>query len=272
MELFMSLPESSPSTKEVILLTGGAQRVGLHCALALQQAGFQLIITYRTEHPAVAQLRQAGVICFMADLTSLPAIAKLVADIAALTPTLRAVIHNASAWQKDLLRPVTSNEALNTDPAALLQQLQADAAVFDAMQQIHGRAPYLLNRALLPLLQAQTHAGGQADIIHLTDFVASVGSEKHQAYAASKAALENLTLSLARQLAPAIKVNAIAPALLMFNLGDSAEYQQQALAKSLLGVAPGPQEVLSTLWYLLQSQYITGRVLALDGGRQLRLP
>lgn len=258
--------------RDVILLTGGAQRVGLYCAQALQQAGYQLIICYRTEHPAVAQLRQAGVICFAADLTSLTAIAQLVADVHAVTPRLRAIIHNASAWQKDRPLVTSAGGDASTDPTALLQQLKADAAVFDTMQHIHSRAAYLLNRALLPLLQAQTAAGGQADIIHLTDFVASVGSEKHQAYAASKAALENLTLSLARQLAPSIKVNAIAPALLMFNAGDSPEYQQQALAKSLLGVAPGPQEVLSTLLYLLQSHYITGRVLALDGGRQLRFP
>lgn len=267
----MSLPNTHPAP-EVILLTGGAQRVGLYCAQALQQAGYQLIVTYRTEHAAVAQLRQAGVICLAADLTSLPAIAQLVAEVRAVTPKLRALIHNASAWQKDLPLPVAPSADAATDPAVLLQQLQADAEVFDAMQHIHSRAAYLLNRAFLPLLQAQTAAGGQADIIHLTDFVASVGSEKHQAYAASKAALENLTFSLARQLAPAIKVNAIAPALLMFNAGDSPDYQQQALAKSLLGVAPGPQEVLSTLLYLLQSQYVTGRVLALDGGRQLRLP
>ncbi len=263
---------SAHQTPAYILLTGGAQRVGLYCAQALQQAGYQLIVTYRTEHAAVAQLRQAGVICIAADLTSLPAIAQLVSDVRAVTPTLRALIHNASAWQKDLPLPAMQNQPAQTDPAALLAQLQADADVFDAMQHIHSRAAYLLNRAFLPWLQAQTAEGGQADIIHLTDFVASVGSEKHQAYAASKAALENLTFSLARQLAPAIKVNAIAPALLMFNDGDSAAYQQQALAKSLLGVAPGPQEVLSTLLYLLQSQYVTGRVLALDGGRQLRLP
>jgi dihydromonapterin reductase/dihydrofolate reductase len=111
-----------------------------------------------------------------------------------------------------------------------------------------------------------------ADIIHISDFVASVGSEKHQAYAASKAALENLTFSQARLLAPKIKVNAIAPALLMFNQGDDDAYKQKALAKSLLGIEPGPGEVLATIQYLLQSRYVTGRVLALDGGRQLKLP
>ena len=178
-------------------------------------------------------------------------------------PAIRAIIHNASSWQADLPRQYAS------DSQTMSAQLQQDAAVFDAMQHIHARAPYLLNRALLPKLLASTDG---ADIIHLTDFVASVGSSKHQAYAASKAALENLTLSLARQLAPKVKVNAIAPALVMFNENDDAVYRQQALAKSLMAVAPGPDEVLQTILYLLHSNYITGRILPLDGGRHLKLP
>ena len=261
--------------RETLLITGAGQRVGLHCALALQQQGYQVIISYRTRHAAVAELAAAGVICLQADLTDLPGLSAFIDEVKRLTPKLRAIIHNASAWQKDL--------PLNTDRATTLTQLQQDAAVFDAMSQIHARAAYLLNRALLPLLQAYVcdpellqpvadlpHR--MADIIHLTDFVATVGSEKHQAYAASKAAVENLTFSLARQLAPGIKVNAIAPALLMFNQGDDESYRQKALAKSLLGVAPGAAEVLETIRYLLQSRYITGRVLSLDGGRHLRLP
>jgi dihydromonapterin reductase/dihydrofolate reductase len=180
----------------------------------------------------------------------------------AVYPTLRAIIHNASSWQADLpLAPVATT-------TNLLSQLAQDAAVFDAMQHIHARAPYLLNRALLP----QLATSATADIIHLTDFVASVGSSKHQAYAASKAALENLTLSLSRKLAPSIKVNAIAPALLMFNEGDDAAYREKALAKSLMAIEPGPDEVWQSILYLLNSRYITGRILALDGGRHLNLP
>lgn len=261
--------------RETLLITGAGQRVGLHCAIALQQQGYQVIISYRTRHAAVAELAAAGVICLQADLTDLHSLTLFVDEVKRHASKLRAIIHNASDWQKDL--------PLTTDGPTTLAQLQQDAAVFDAMSHIHGRAAYLLNRALLPLLQAYVSDPDQsqpaddlphrmADIIHLTDFVATVGSEKHQAYAASKAAVENLTFSLARQLAPTIKVNAIAPALLMFNEGDDEHYRQKALAKSLLGVAPGAGEVLDTIHYLLRSRYITGRVFALDGGRHLRLP
>lgn len=249
--------------KDVIFLTGGAQRVGLYCTQQLQQQGYQLIISYRTRHAVVDELEKAGVICLQADLTCLSSLGHLIAAVQQHTPALRAIIHNASDWNKDQAIGATGS---------IQQQLAQDSAVFDAMMAIHAKAPYLLNRALLPLLQAQFVAGGAADIIHISDFVATVGSEKHQAYAASKAALENLTFSQARMLAPDIKVNAIAPALLMFNQGDDDEYKQKALAKSLLGIEPGPSEVLATIQYLLQSRYITGRVLALDGGRQLKLP
>lgn len=251
--------------KNVIFLTGAAQRVGLYCAQMLQQQGYQLIISYRTRHAAVDSLEAAGVICLQADLTDLQSVQQLIESIQRITPSLRAIIHNASDWKKDL--PLQSG-------TSLASQLAEDSLVFDAMMAIHAKTPYLINRALLPLLQAQiaAPAEGMADIIHISDFVASVGSEKHQAYAASKAALENLTFSQARLLAPTIKVNAIAPALLMFNQGDDEAYKQKALAKSLLGIEPGAGEVLATIQYLLQSRYITGRVLALDGGRQLKLP
>ena len=130
----------------------------------------------------------------------------------------------------------------------------------------HVQAPYQLNLALAPLLQANADGG---DIIHFTDYVADKGSQKHIAYAASKAALANLTLSFSAKLAPTVKVNSIAPALLMFNQGDDEAYKKKALSKSLLGLAPGEQEAVATVNYLLQSQYITGRTLHLDGGRHL---
>tara|TARA_R110002126_G_scaffold42002_1_gene121795 strand:- start:1975 stop:2742 length:768 start_codon:yes stop_codon:yes gene_type:complete len=250
------------SDKPIIVITGAGQRVGLHCALTLQQRGYQLVVSYRKKTPGIAALQQAGVHCIPADFNQLTDIAAFVEAMAPY-PAIRAIIHNASSWQPDIPLEMGNGQQ------SMLNQLQQDAAIFDAMQQVHAKAPYLLNRALMPKLLASADT---ADIIHLTDFVASVGSSKHQAYAASKAALENLTLSLARQLAPKIKVNAIAPALLMFNKGDDDAYRQKALAKSLMAVAPGPDEVLQSILYLLDSHYITGRILALDGGRHLKLP
>lgn len=110
------------------------------------------------------------------------------------------------------------------------------ADVLACMMQIHVNTPYLLNHALERLLRGHGHAA--SDIIHFTDYVVERGSDKHIAYAASKAALDNMTRSFARKLAPEVKVNSIAPSLILFNEHDDAEYRQQALNKSLMKTAP----------------------------------
>jgi dihydromonapterin reductase/dihydrofolate reductase len=71
-------------------------------------------------------------------------------------------------------------------------------------------------------------------------------------------------------LAPKVKVNSIAPALVMFNENDSAAYREKALKKSLLEICPGAQEAVKAVNYLFSSDYITGQTLHLDGGRHLK--
>ena len=130
---------------------------------------------------------------------------------------------------------------------------------------IHMQAPYMINMACKDLFEADA----PADIIHLTDYVAQHGSAKHVAYAATKAGLENLTQSFARQFAPDIKVNSVAPFLIMFNEGDSEEYKAKALTKSALHIEPGPEVVYQSVRYLMDNIYVTGECLKLDGGRHL---
>ncbi len=78
-----------------------------------------------------------------------------------------------------------------------------------------------------------------------------------------------MTRSFARKLAPEVKVNAIAPSLIMFNEGDDEAYRQQALDKSLMKIAPA-KEISDLIDYLFTSRYVTGRSFAVDGGRPLR--
>lgn len=111
---------------------------------------------------------------------------------------------------------------------------------------------------------------GLTDIIHMTDFVQETGSQNHIAYSASKAALHNLTLSFARVFAPHVKVNSVAPSLVMFNDDDSEEYRAEALTKNLLGIVPGAQEAVKAVNYLLDADYVTGQTLHLNGGRNLK--
>ena len=231
-----------------ILITGAGRRIGLALAQHFLAQGQPLIISYRTRYAAIDALEAAGARCIQADFPPTAGIPAFAAAGLASTDGLRAILHNASAWVE---------ESPDTLPGDVMQQ----------MMQIHVNTPYLLNLAFEPLLRGRGHAA--ADIIHFTDYVVESGSAKHIAYAASKAALDNMTRSFARRLAPEVKVNAIAPALILFNEGDDEEYRQRALNKSLMKIAPGEQEIVDLVDYLLSSRYVTGRSFGVDGGRPL---
>lgn len=231
-----------------ILITGVGRRAGLHLAHGFLQRGRPVIGTYRSERPALDGLRAAGAELHRCDFYDQQDIERLARSIGERHPALRAIIHNASDWLPD------EGEL----PAA---------EVMRRMMQVHVSAPYQLNLALAPLLEAAADA---ADIIHIGDYVSVRGSRKHAAYAASKAAQDNLTLSFAARLAPRVKVNSIAPALLLFKEGDEAAYRENALAKGLLRREGGLDELQRAVDYLLDSRYVTGRILHLDGGRHLQ--
>ncbi|WP_054180182.1 dihydromonapterin reductase [Trabulsiella odontotermitis] len=233
-----------------ILITGGGRRIGLALAHHFINQKQSVIVSYRSEYPAIDGLREAGALCLQADFSTDAGILAFADTVKSHAPQgLRAILHNASGWVAEK-SGIPLSEVLNT------------------MLQIHVHAPYLLNHALEGLLRGHGHTA--SDIIHFTDYVVERGSDKHIAYAASKAALDNMTRSFARKMAPEVKVNAIAPSLILFNEGDDADYRQQALNKSLMKTAPGEKEVIELVDYLLVSCFVTGRSFAVDGGRHLR--
>ena len=162
------------------------------------------------------------------------------------TDSLRAIVHNASDW--------------------VAETPGHEAEAFQQLFSVHMLAPYLINLHCAELLERSQ----PADIVHLTDDVARKGSARRIAYCASKAGLDNLTLSFAARFAPRIKVNAISPALVMFNDGDDAEYRARTLAKSAMGIEPGPDVIYQSVRYLLDSPYVTGTTLTVNGGRHLK--
>ncbi|OCX95507.1 MAG: dihydromonapterin reductase [Gammaproteobacteria bacterium HGW-Gammaproteobacteria-9] len=228
-----------------ILITGASQRIGLHCAERLLEDGFPVIVTYRRERDSIDRLRTLGASTLKADFSDEAGITGFIAALREQTASLRAIVHNASEW-----RPDTPGQ---------------EAEAFRQLFQVHMLAPYLINLHCADLLRH----GGPADIVHIGDDVTRKGSKKHIAYAASKAGLDNLTLSFAASLAPAIKVNGIAPALIQFNPDDDEEYRRKALAKSALGIEPGAEVIYQSLRYLLDNPYVTGTTLTVNGGRHL---
>lgn len=193
----------------------------------------------------------------------------LVATLAKLLPLGLFVVLAMMMFKLDTFKLDFTGLALGVPVWELAEKPGAPLTdVLACMMQIHVNTPYLLNHALERLLRGHGHAA--SDIIHFTDYVVERGSDKHIAYAASKAALDNMTRSFARKLAPEVKVNSIAPSLILFNEHDDAEYRQQALNKSLMKTAPGEKEVIDLVDYLLTSCFVTGRSFPLDGGRHLR--
>ncbi len=232
-----------------VLITGGAQRLGRHCAERLLDDGHPVIISYRRERPELDELRRRGVVTLPADFSSEAGILDFIARLKAQTSSLRAIVHNAGDWAPDS----TGSEA---------------GADFERLFRVHMQAPYLINLHCRELLEACSEP--QRDIVHMTDYVVRKGSKKHAAYAATKAGLDNLTLSFAAMYAPRIQVNAIAPALIMLNAGDDEAYAEKAKAKSLMEMVPGPGVIYQSLRYLLDNRYVTGVTLPVDGGRHLR--
>lgn len=235
-----------PTSTAPILITGAGQRVGLHCAQQLLADGYPVIFTYRSEKPGVQILRDLGAIALFADFSTEAGILDFIERLKIHTDSLRAIVHNASAW--------------------LEETPQTETSAFLHMFSVHMLAPYLINLHCSELLKRSN----PADIVHISDDVTRKGSSKHMAYCATKAGLDSLTLSFAAKLAPQIKVNGIAPALLMFNPDDDAEYRTQALAKSVLGIEPGAEVIYRSLRYLLDNPYVTGTTLTVNGGRHLK--
>ena len=233
---------------EPILITGVGRRAGLHLAKNFLARGFPVIGTYRKENGSLAELEKNGAELKQCDFNKQEQVQKLTSFIKNKHKGLRAIIHNASEWMAD---------DADFSPAEIMSR----------MINVHVSTPYQLNLSLAPLLQACSHS--HADIVHIGDYISSRGSKKHIAYAVSKAAQDNLTLSFAAKLAPKVKVNSVAPALVLFNEEDDQQYREKTLKKSLMQREGGLDEFMHAIDYILDSTYVTGRILPMDGGRHL---
>ncbi len=229
-----------------ILITGVGQRVGLHLARTYVGRGRPVIGTYRSRRDSIDELEALGVELHQCDFYETAQVQALIDSVASSHEQLRAIIHNASDWLPDKA------------------DFPADE-ILRRMMAVHVSAPYQINLGLADQLKA----GAPSDIVHLGDYVSGRGSKKHIAYAASKAAQDNLTLSFAALLAPEVKVNSIAPALVLFNEHDDAAYREKTLRKSLMQREGGLDEMQHQVDFLLDSDYVTGRIIPMDGGRHL---
>lgn len=238
-----------PETIAPILITGAGRNVGAHLARRLIESGRPVVAHYRTDTDEAAALREAGATLVQGDLAGTDAVRATVNAVIEAAPRLSGIVHNASAFAR------TPDDV----DAALVD--------FERYWAVHMRAPWLLDRFLTPYLDGSTER--PADIVHLTDIYVDNPAPAFDLYCATKAGLQNLALSEAKRLAPAIKVNVIQPGPIDFTEWHTARERKAILAATPLGRLGGPEAIYRALRGILDNDYLTGAVIPVDGGRRL---
>jgi len=235
--------------ENAIFITGGGQRIGAYLVRQfLTNTDYPVVFTYRTPHAEVADLVKLGAIAIQCDFDNPSNLPGLVKQIKQHCESLRAVIHNASVWLSD-------------------EQAPAFSAEYQSLFRLHVEVPNFLNHQLQPLLLAANSEF--KDIISLSDFSVNKVVESHIAYLSSKAAMQTTSKAFAKKFAPHIKVNDIAPALIMFNKHDTKAYKEKRLKQAALPIEPGAEVVWQAVNYIMNSPYTTGITLPLNGGKHL---
>jgi len=236
---------------ELAMVTGGAVRLGREIALGLAREGYGIVLHYRSSTAGAEltarQIETHGVPCTLiqADLRDPVHIKSAFETVSGLDHPLTVLVNSASVMPRGDLRELT-------------------VAEWDDTLDLNLRAPWLCAQHAARLMQ--DHGGV---IINLSDTGASKTWSGFPAYTISKAALEVVTRLLARSLAPNIRVNSVAPGLILpSDETDSADWQR--LVDRLPAKHPGtPQDVVQAVLFLIHNQYITGETMVVDGGYQL---
>lgn len=237
--------------QRVALVTGGAVRVGRAITLALAGAEYDVVISYRSSAGPAEETRVA--------VESLGRRCETVrADLR--VPAAADVVINAVRDTFGRLDLVV-NSAASFDERALLD---VDAEAWDTVMSLNARAPHLVVRAAANLLRA-----ARGNVVNIVDLSAFQPWTDYPAHSVAKAALAHLTRIQARALAPEIRVNGIAPGAVL-PPDDWAPERWHALTQ----IAPlqrvgSPDDVAQAVLFFAGAEFVTGQILAVDGGRLL---
>ena len=219
-----------------VLVTGAARRIGKAIALDLAAHGY---------HVAV-HANRSGAEVFLADLSDMKAVRDLHAQVADRMNVPEIIVNNASMFQDDDVRDF-------------------DEELFDRHFAIHVKAPAMLAEAMAAALPE----GGEGLIVNIIDQRVWKLTPRFFSYTLSKAALWTATQTMARALAPRIRVNAIGPGPTLANERQKAEDFARQAASVPLGHGPELAEFGATIRYLHGARSVTGQMIALDGGQHL---
>lgn len=239
---------------KVVLITGAARRIGAAIATHLHAAGAHVIIHYHRSGDAALELvgqlaaqRAGSADVRQADLRDVAALTPLVESVTRQFGRLDGLVNNASSFY-----------------ATPIDQFGPEE--WDDLVGTNLRAPLFLAQAAAPALRQ-----GRGSIVNLVDIHAWRPLPGHALYCTAKAGLDMLTRALARELGPEIRVNGVAPGPILWPERDCDEQtRQKIISSTALQRSGDPLDVASTVLFLMRdANYITGQVIAVDGGRSI---
>ena len=269
------MEKNIPSLCPVTFITGAARRIGADITSALHRAGFNVIIHYRHSNTQAEQLaaslnleRPDSAISLQADLNQLDQVVQIAEQAQTQWGRMDALINNASSFYPSPIGQTTD-------------------AMWNDLIGSNLKAPFFLAQALAPALRQ-----AYGSIVNIADIYADRPLKQHTLYSIAKAGNVMLTKSLAKELAPQVRVNGIAPGAILWpenksedgntpgdNTADDntssatplSDKTQQAILKQIpLSRVGTPSDISNTILFLLkQAPYITGQIFSVDGGRTL---
>jgi pteridine reductase len=244
-------------TGKVVLVTGAARRVGAAIARRLHAAGASLMLHYRGSEPDAQALqaelnavRPNSVALVQADLLGAAGLGEIVKNTLARFERIDALVNNASSFHPTPIGAITP-------------------AQWDDLIGSNLKVPLFLSQAAAPHLKK---TGGC--IVNIADIHAERPLKNYVVYSIAKAGLVGLTRSLARELGPEVRVNAVAPGPILWPEDDSfdAVSRQRIISHTLLKRVGEPDDIARAVYYFIaEAPYVTGQVLAVDGGRSVNL-
>ena len=250
----MSRSDSRTLDGKRALITGAGRRIGAAITARLHEAGVSVAIHYRSSDVDAKELcnllndaRPESAKIFAADLSDTAGLTGLMEAVAEWGGGLDILINNASAFYPTPIGSITESH-------------------WDDLIGSNLKAPLFLSQAAWPHLKSS-----QGVIINLLDIHSKRPLKNHPVYVSSKAGLSMLTLSLAKDMAPEVRVNGIAPgAILWPEEGMTESIRANILNQVPLGKPGDPRDIADCVIYLVRdATYVTGQIIAVDGGRSL---
>ena len=241
-------------SERTALVTGGATRIGRAICTVLHEAGYRVWVHYRKSRDPANELarelnrsRAQSVELCTGDLSVFEDVERLAEELLHAIPQLDLLVNNASMFYRTHMGEVTR-------------------AQWDELMGVNLAGPFFLTQGLLPSLDRAKGA-----VVNVTDVHAERPLGGHPVYSMAKAGLAMMTRALARELAPHVRVNSVAPGAILWPVGEepSQNVEQRILERIPMGRFGEPEDIGRAVLYLAEARYVTGQSLSVDGGRSI---